>query len=87
MDGGIAQLNCANSVLDSLGLDIPVFGMVKDDRHRTRGVVNETGEVYLKPTGGAIRLVTYIQDEVHKTAIEFHRKRREKGCLEVSWKK
>ncbi|MBQ3110931.1 MAG: excinuclease ABC subunit UvrC [Clostridia bacterium] len=81
MDGGIAQLNCANSVLDSLGLDIPVFGMVKDDRHRTRGVVNETGEVYLKPTGGAIRLVTYIQDEVHKTAIEFHRKRREKKML------
>ena len=81
MDGGIAQLNCANSVLNSLGLDIPVFGMVKDDRHRTRGVVNEMGEVYLKPTGGAIRLVTYIQDEVHKTAIEFHRKRREKKML------
>ena len=81
MDGGIAQLNCANEVLKSLGIDIPVFGMVKDDKHRTRGVVNEYGEVYLKPTGGAIRLVTYIQDEVHKTAIEYHRKRREKKML------
>lgn len=81
MDGGIAQLNCAKEVIGELGLDIPVFGMVKDDRHRTRGVVNDEGEVYLKPTGGAIRLVTYIQDEVHKTAIEYHRKRREKKML------
>ncbi len=81
MDGGIAQLNCAIEVLAELELDIPVFGMVKDDKHRTRGVLNCEGEVYLKPTGGAIRLVTYIQDEVHKTAIEYHRKRREKKML------
>lgn len=81
MDGGTAQLNCAREVLDELKLDIPVFGMVKDDKHRTRGVVSDEGEVYLKPTGGAIRLVTYIQDEVHKTAIEYHRKRREKKML------
>ncbi|MBR5535900.1 MAG: excinuclease ABC subunit UvrC [Clostridia bacterium] len=81
MDGGLAQLNCAKEVLGELGVDIPVFGMVKDDRHRTRGILNEQGEVYLKPTGGAIRLVTYIQDEVHKTAIEYHRKRREKKML------
>ncbi len=81
MDGGIAQLNCAKEVLSELGLDIPTFGMVKDDHHRTRGVMSEEGEVYLKPTGGAIRLVTYIQDEVHKTAIEYHRKRREKKML------
>lgn len=81
MDGGIAQLNCAVEVLNELNIDIPVFGMVKDDKHRTRGVVNQMGEVYLKPTGGAIRLVTYIQDEVHKTAIEYHRKRREKKML------
>lgn len=81
MDGGIAQLNCAREVIDYLNLDIPVFGMVKDDKHRTRGVVNENGEVYLKPTGGAIRLVTYIQDEVHRAAIEYHRKRREKKML------
>ncbi len=81
MDGGIAQLNCAREVLENLNLDIPVFGMVKDDKHRTRGVVNEEGEVYLKPTGGAIRLVTFIQDEVHKTAIEYHRKRKEKKML------
>lgn len=81
MDGGTAQLNCAREVLRELKIDIPVFGMVKDDRHRTRGVVSEDGEVYLKPTGGAIRLVTYIQDEVHKTAIEYHRKRRERKML------
>lgn len=81
MDGGVAQLNVAKEVLRELDIDIPVFGMVKDDKHRTRGVVNEEGEVYLKPTGGAIRLVTYIQDEVHKTAIEYHRKRKEKKML------
>ncbi len=81
MDGGIAQLNCALEVLNELKLDIPTFGMVKDDKHRTKGVISTEGEVYLKPTGGAIRLVTYIQDEVHKTAIEYHRKRREKKML------
>lgn len=81
MDGAIAQVNAAKEVLEELDIDIPVFGMVKDDRHRTRGVVSEEGEVYLKPTGGAMRLVTYIQDEVHKTAIEYHRKLREKKSL------
>ncbi len=81
MDGGLAQLHAAEEVFQDLGIDIPVFGMVKDDRHRTRGVVSDEGEVYLKPTGGAIRLVTYIQDEVHNTAINYHRKLREKKML------
>ncbi len=81
MDGGIAQLHAAQEVFEELGVDIPVFGMVKDDRHRTRGVVSDEGEVYLKPTGSAIRLVTYIQDEVHNTAINYHRKLREKKMM------
>lgn len=81
MDGGIAQLHAAQEVFEELGIDIPVFGMVKDDRHRTRGVVSDAGEVYLKPTGSAIRLVTYIQDEVHNTAINYHRKLREKKMM------
>lgn len=81
MDGGIAQLHAAEEVFEKLGLDIPVFGMVKDDKHRTRGVVSDEGEVYLKPTGSAMRLVTYIQDEVHNAAISYHRKLREKKLI------
>ena len=81
MDGGLSQVHAAQEVLGELDIDIPVFGMVKDDHHRTRGVVSDEGEVYLKPTGGAMRLVTFIQDEVHKTAIEYHRKLREKKMI------
>lgn len=76
LDGGIAQLNAVNSLLEELGEDIPVFGMVKDDRHRTRGLVSKKGEVYVNPTGAVFRLITNIQDEVHRYSIDYHRKLR-----------
>lgn len=81
LDGGIAQLNAVKQLFDELNIDIPLFGMVKDDRHRTRGVVSEQGEALLNPTGAAFRLVTNIQDEVHRFAIEYHRKLHEKKVI------
>lgn len=81
LDGGIAQLNAVKELFAELNVDIPVFGMVKDDRHRTRGIVSEQGEAFLNPTGAAFRLVTNIQDEVHRFAIEYHRKLHEKKIV------
>ncbi len=82
LDGGIAQLNAIKDLFNELGVDIPVFGMVKDERHRTHSLISEEGEVYLKPTGAAFHLVTNIQDEVHRFAIEYHRKKHRKRTLE-----
>ncbi len=82
LDGGIAQLNAIKALFNELGVDIPVFGMVKDERHRTHSLISQEGEVYLKPTGAAFHLVTNIQDEVHRFAIEYHRKKHRKRTLE-----
>ena len=57
-----------------IDIEIPCFGMVKNDKHRTRGLIGTEGEVALSPTGAVFKLLTYIQDEVHDTAIEYHRK-------------
>lgn len=80
MDGGMSQMHAANEALEKVGLNIPVFGMVKDDRHRTRGLVSEDGEITMMPFGTVFRFLTLVQDEVHKTAIEYHRKKREKSA-------
>lgn len=79
MDGGKGQVNIALSVLDKLGLQIPVCGMVKDDNHRTRGLFFQNVEVPLEKHSEGFKLVTRIQDEAHRFAIEFHRKLRSKG--------
>ncbi len=79
MDGGKGQVNIAEKVLDVLGLDIPVCGMVKDDRHRTRGVYFRNREIPIDTSGEGFRLVTRIQDEAHRFAIEYHRSLRSKG--------
>lgn len=78
IDGGLAHLNAAREVLIGLDIKVPVFGMVKDDRHRTRGVVNEEGQVLLKQGSPSFRLVTQIQDEAHRFAVEYHKKLRGK---------
>ena len=74
MDGGAGQLKIALEVLNEMGLSLPVFGMVKDDKHRTRGLTSKDGEIGLNPTSQAFRLITAIQDEVHRVAIGYHRK-------------
>ncbi len=79
MDGGKGQVNVALEVLDSLHLDIPVCGMVKDDHHRTRGLYYNNVEIPIDRSSEAFRLITRIQDEAHRFAIEYHRQLRGKG--------
>jgi len=78
MDGGKGQVNIALQVLDDLHLNIPVCGMVKDDNHRTRGLYFENLEVPMDAHSEGFRLVTRIQDETHRFAIEYHRSLRGK---------
>ena len=79
MDGGKGQVNVALGVLDSLGLQIPVCGMVKDDNHRTRGLYYQNVELPIDRNSEAFRLITRIQDEAHRFAITFHRQLRGKN--------
>lgn len=79
MDGGKGQVNVALSVLEKLNLQIPVCGMVKDDNHRTRGLYYHNEEIPIEKDSEAFKLITRIQDEAHRFAIEFHRKLRSQG--------
>ena len=79
MDGGKGQVNVALDVLKKLNLDIPVCGMVKDDHHRTRGLYYNNIEIPIDKNSEAFRLITRVQDEAHRFAIEFHRKLRGQG--------
>ena len=73
MDGGRGQVNIAMKVLNELGISIPVCGMVKDDHHRTRGLYFNNVEIPIDTSGEGFRLITRIQDEAHRFAIEYHR--------------
>lgn len=79
MDGGKGQVNVALEVLEELRLNIPVCGMVKDDFHRTRGLYYHNEEIAIDKSSEAFRLITRIQDEAHRFAIEYHRQLRSKG--------
>ena len=79
MDGGKGQVNVALRVLEDLRLNIPVCGMVKDDNHRTRGLYFNNEEIAIDRSSEGFRLITRIQDEAHRFAIEFHRKLRSQG--------
>lgn len=79
MDGGKGQVNIALAVLEELHLDIPVCGMVKDDNHRTRGLYYQNEEIPMDKNSEGFRLITRIQDEAHRFAIEYHRSLRSKS--------
>ncbi len=79
MDGGRGQVNVALEVLNQMGLQIPVCGMVKDDNHRTRGLYFNNCEIPIDRNGEGFHLITRIQDEAHRFAIEYHRLLRSKG--------
>jgi excinuclease ABC subunit C len=78
MDGGKGQVHAAQEVLQQLGMTIPVCGMVKDDRHRTRGIYFQGEELPISVGSEGFHLMTRIQDEVHRFAIEYHRSLRSK---------
>lgn len=79
MDGGRGQVNIALEVLQKLNLNIPVCGMVKDDHHRTRGLYYNNVEIPISRDSEGFKLITRIQDEAHRFAIEYHRSLRSKG--------
>lgn len=79
MDGGRGQVNIALEVLDKLHIHIPVCGMVKDDNHRTRGLYYNNVEIPIDRNSEGFKLITRIQDEAHRFAIEYHRKLRGQG--------
>ena len=81
MDGGKGQVHIAEQVLEKLGIDIPVCGMVKDDNHRTRGLYFHDREIPISHSTEGFKLITRIQDEVHRFAIEYHRLLRSKGQI------
>ncbi|MCM0651053.1 excinuclease ABC subunit UvrC [Clostridium swellfunianum] len=81
MDGGKGQVNIALEVLQSLNIDIPVCGMVKDDKHNTRGLIYNNNEVFMRSSSNAMHLITRVQDEVHRFAITYHRSLRDKRVL------
>lgn len=78
MDGGVGQVHIAMKVLSELNISIPVCGMVKDDNHRTRGLFFDEHEIPIDTKSEGFRLMTRIQDEVHRFAIEYHRSLRSK---------
>ena len=77
MDGGISQVRVAKNVIMEYNLDVPVYGMVKNDKHRTRTIVDEEGNEYTIQSNELFHMITFLQDEVHNTAITYHRKLRE----------
>lgn len=81
VDGGAGQVSTTIKVLDQFDLAIPVVGMVKDDRHRTRGIYYNGQTFELKNRKSLWRFITAVQDEVHRFAIDFHRQRRSKGLM------
>lgn len=88
LDGGITQTGAVRSLMQEMGVDIPLFGMVKDDRHRTRAIVNYKGEeIGISANPAVFRLVGSIQEEVHRFAIEYHRKLRDAAMSASSLEK
>ena len=79
LDGGKGQVGAVLPIVAAAGVDIPVFGMVKDDHHRTRAIVSDSGEIAIRPNRSVFTFVTSIQDEVHRFAIGFNRQQRKKA--------
>ncbi len=84
LDGGKGQLSAVKSVFLKKGVDIPVFGMVKDSKHRTRAITHEGGEIAISANRRVFAFVTSVQDEVHRFAIGYHRSRRSKSAFKSS---
>jgi excinuclease ABC subunit C len=76
LDGGKGQISAVKPVIQKYGLNIPLYGMVKDSKHRTRAIASEDGDIEIKPTRKTFTLINAIQDETHRFAISFHQKKR-----------
>ena len=81
LDGGAGQLHAVLPVLQQMGVDVPVFGMVKDAHHKTRALVGRQGEIAIKATRSVFTLISSIQDEVHRFAIGYHHQKHRANVL------
>ena len=81
LDGAKGQINAVLPILKKHSLDIPIFGMVKDSKHRTRAIATTGGDIAIKSNKRAFKLVTDIQDEVHRFAISYHKKLQSKSMI------
>ncbi len=81
LDGGKGHVAAVRPILEAAGLPVPLFGMVKDDRHRTRAIAQDGGEIAINSNRSAFTLVSSIQDEVHRFAIGYHRQLRKKTTI------
>ena len=81
LDGGAGHVNAVTEMFDNLGIDVPVFGMVKNKSHRIRGLVSKDGEITFKGVGDVYTLLGKISEEVHRFAISYHRSTRSKKTL------
>lgn len=81
LDGGLGQMSAVAPILQKHNITVPVFGMVKDSKHRTRAIAAEGGDISIKSNRAAFTFITAIQDEVHRFAIGYHKTRRSKAML------
>lgn len=84
LDGGVGQVNAVKPVLEQYGLNVPLFGMVKDDKHRTRAIVGDRGETAININRRVFTFISSLQDEVHRFAVGYHHARRKKTQLGIS---
>lgn len=84
LDGGQGQVNVVKPIIEAFGYDIPVFGMVKDNKHRTRAIADGGEEIAINSSRRAFTLVSSIQEEVHRFAISYHKKKHSKSSLVLS---
>lgn len=83
LDGGKGQVAAVKEVLQSKNIDVPLFGLVKDDKHKTRAVTGEGGEIALSPGRSLFAFLAKMQDEVHRFAIGYHHSRRSKNTFKA----
>ncbi len=84
LDGGVGQVNAVKPLLREYGLEIPLFGMVKDDKHRTRAITGDSAEIEVSSKQRVFNFVSSVQDEVHRFAIGYHKSRKSKAMLSSS---
>lgn len=84
LDGGVGQVNAVQPVLEQFGLTVPLFGMVKDNRHRTRAIAQNGGEIEIRSNRRVFTLISEIQEEVHRFSIAYHRNKHAKRNLTLS---
>ncbi len=83
LDGGKGHVNAVAPILSEMGIDVPLYGLVKDSKHRTRAIATGGGEIGLSKRSAGFSLITQIQDEVHRYAISFQRQKRTKAAYQL----